>query len=159
MGYLVKKIGEKDANKQIGNTLVQKMLYLLTRQDVVDFDYSMYYHGPYSSEVSGELSFAEDVGIVESEWNPDKGYFIKPASQLTKFESHVTENERQAIDGIVEKYGEFMAKDLSIIATALYLKDNFNTPDEDLVEKVHDLKRKYSAEHIEKLLEESRVIG
>lgn len=158
MGYLVKKIGEKHINKQIGNTLIQKMLYLLTRQDVVDFDYSMHYYGPYSNEVSGELSFAEDVGIVESKWDPDKGYFIKPASQLTKFEPHVTENERQAIDGIVEKYGEFMAKDLSIIATALYLKDNFNTPDEELVEKVHNLKRKYPDEHIEKLLKQSRVI-
>lgn len=148
---------EKYEGMQIGRTKIQKMMYLLGREDMLE-NYSMYHYGPYSNEVSGELSFAEISGIIESTWDTDSGYSIKPTPQLDKFESFLDETERESIDVIVERYGKFMTKDLSIISTALYLRDNFNVPAEDLIESVHELKRKQPISHIENVLKETGVI-
>ncbi|MCK4348746.1 MAG: hypothetical protein KAW47_09025 [Thermoplasmatales archaeon] len=158
MGHLVKKLEEKNSDKQIGNSYIQKMLFLLTRENIVDFDYSMNSYGPHSNEVSGELSFAEDTGIICSTWDPNKGYFIRSAPQLEEFESFLHEDEKQAIEKLVETYSDFMTKDLSIITTALFLKDDLGIQNEELVEKVHNFKEKVSPDHIQKLLQETGII-
>jgi len=59
LGYLVKSLKQKYPDRQIGKTVIQKMMYLLSRNGIMDFEFSMYHYGPYSSEVAGELNFAE----------------------------------------------------------------------------------------------------
>jgi uncharacterized protein YwgA len=66
IGYLVKRLNEDNPDKQIGKTIVQKMMYLLSRKNIARFDFSMYHYGPYSSELSGEMSFAERNGHYKS---------------------------------------------------------------------------------------------
>lgn len=154
---MIKKIGEKYPDKQVGKTFVQKIFYLLTRQGVVDFNYSMYHYGPYSSEVSGELNFAESSGIVNVEWIEDKGFFINSTSKLDNFKSLLKNEEIQAIDDIIETYADFNAIELSLIATALYLKDNFEVSDEKLVEVVHNAKPNYSLDLIERVLRKAGI--
>jgi len=124
LGYLVKSLNQKYPNKQIGKTKIQKMMYLLSRNGITYFDFSMYHYGPHSSEVTGELNFAERSGIVEISWEDEKGYYINPTNKVEEFSSLVEDDEKRAIDGLVELFGGFKAVDLSLIATALYLKDN-----------------------------------
>ncbi|MEF8848943.1 MAG: type II toxin-antitoxin system antitoxin SocA domain-containing protein [Candidatus Thermoplasmatota archaeon] len=158
IGYLVKKFNEKHPHKQIGNTIVQKMMYLLSRQNIVDFNYSMYHYGPYSSEVSRELNFSENTGIVGSIWNTDKGRNIWAKETLDEFEEFIEEEEKDSINKIIDKYGKYRATDLAIIATGFYLRDRYDIPDEKLVEKVHSLKNKYTPEIIKKLLKDSGIL-
>ena len=122
IGYLVKALESERSEKQIGKTVVQKMVFLLMQRGVVDFAYSMYHYGPYSSGVSTELNFAENSDIVEIEWIENRGYFIKPGDALENFEPLVTKAEKQEVDKIVKEFGGFTAEDLSLIATALYLR-------------------------------------
>lgn len=127
IGYLAKKIQVEYPNRQVGKTYIQKMIYLLNRNDVVDFNYSMYHYGPYSSEVSGELNFAQNTGIVQVKWIDDKGYFIESTSKLNAIE-------------------------LSIIATGFFLKDNFGVSDSELVNVIHQFKPDHTVEFIENIL-------
>jgi uncharacterized protein YwgA len=149
IGYLVKRIKEKLPDKQVGKIIVQKMLYLLTREVPMKFDYSMYHYGPYSSEVSQELDFAENSGIVEIDWVDKQGYFIKSTDALEHFEPLLTEEDKHAIEKIVEGFYQFNAIELSIIATAFFLKDNFEIPETHLAKVIHTLKKNRSLEFIE----------
>ena len=47
--YLVDKL--EDVSPQVGKTVVQKMMFLLDKKGVVNYDYSLYHYGPYSPAV------------------------------------------------------------------------------------------------------------
>jgi len=161
--YLIKKINEKNPSKQIGKTIVQKLVYLLTTEGIGEFDYSMYHYGPYSAEVSSELDLAKDIGAVEIEWVPSKGYFIRPKEIKSKenklLEELLSDEEKQKISSIVEKYSDFNAIELSIIATALFVRANFSVEsDEKLVEIVSSIKKQYKKEQIKDFLIKSGIL-
>jgi uncharacterized protein YwgA len=158
IGYLVKRLNEDYPDKQVGKTVIQKMVYLLSRKNIAKFDFSMYHYGPYSSELSGELSFAEKNGIVKVTWRDNEGYFIKPTNDADKFLALLKEDERQAIDEIAKNFGKFKAIDLSLIATALYLRDNFGVEDSKLAEAVHNAKKRYSPDYIAEVLKSGKIL-
>ena len=158
LGYLLKRMEDGYPDKQIGKTIVQKMMYLLTREGTVDFNYSMYHYGPYSSEVSGELNFANSAGIVNINWVDDKGYFINSTQKLENFMNRLTDQDKQVVDELVNKFGKFNAIQLSLIATAFFLKDNFNVSDVRLAEVVHDAKPKYSHGYIKTVLQSAGIL-
>jgi len=157
IGYMVKCLNEKFSSNQIGKTVVQKMMYLLTREGVGDFRYSLYHYGPYSPGVSGELNFAENSEIVDINWIEDKGYSIKPGSALSKFEDKLPEKDKEKINEISGKFGKFNAGALSLIATALFLKDNYDVEAEELPNLVHRLKEKYDLSYIKKILQQGGI--
>ena len=151
VSHLVKKLSEKYPNSQIGKTVVQKTVSMLTREKVIDFDYSMYHYGPYSAQVSSELNLAENIGTVEIDWISDKGYFIQ--SKSDELEGVLSDDDKQAIDRVIDRYGMFNAIELSIIATALFVKDDFEVNDnEELVRVVASLKPKYTIDRIKNIL-------
>ena len=157
VSHSVKKLSEEYPDSQIGKTIVQKIMYMLTRERVIDFNYSMYHYGPYSAQVSSEINFAENIGAVEIDWISDKGYFIKPKSD--ELEGVLSEGDKQAIDRVIDKYGGFNAIEISIIATALFVEDNFEVTDtEELVRVVTSLKPQYS-NRIKNILKEGGVIS
>jgi uncharacterized protein YwgA len=158
LGYLVKSLKQKYPDRQIGKTVIQKMMYLLSRNGIMDFEFSMYHYGPYSSEVAGELNFAERSGIVEISWVDEKGYYIKPTNKVEEFSSLLDDEEKHSVDSLVERFGSFKAIDLSLIATALYLKDNFGVEDDRIVDAVHNAKKKYSPEYIDGVLKAGGII-
>jgi uncharacterized protein YwgA len=154
--YLVKKKSEKDPSAQVGKTVIQKLFYLLSRQGVGNFDYSLYHYGPYSSQVSSELNFAENIGALSANWVPDRGYFISPVSSRQSLLRYLEEKEKTAIDEVVRKYGNYNAGDLSVITTALFLKENFGINNQSsLIDAVASLKPQYHRDYISSLLVEA----
>ena len=157
VAYLVKRMSETYPDKQVGKTVIQKLLFLLTRAGVVDFDYAMYHYGPYSAQAFSELNFAEDIGAVEIVWVPNEGYFITPGDN--SLEQLIDEKGKAEIHKIVEKYGAFSAVELSIITTALFVRDAFGVgSDEELVQVVASLKTQYSMNRIAHILKDSGVV-
>jgi hypothetical protein len=108
--------------------------------------------------VSGELNFAERNGIVDISWKDEKGYFVKESDRAEDFVHLLSSGEKEVVDEHVERFGCFKAVDLSLIATALYLKDNFEVQDERLVEAVHNSKKRFAPEYIESILKESGIL-
>jgi len=157
IGCLVKKIKDKYEGKQIGKTIIQKMIYLLGREGVGDFNYSMYHYGPYSSGVSKELYFAERAGIVDIQWIMNGGYDIGITDKLKTYLDEVTTEEETIINTVVEKYGSYSAVELSIIATALFLKDNYAVSPEELPRMVNNIKPQYDTPYIEKILKKGDI--
>lgn len=165
ISYLTSKIHEEYSTKQVGKTVIQKMIYLLkVKEKIVDFNYSMYHYGPYSSEVDGEIDFADDIGALNVEWKPEKGYYITTKEEILKhFLSFLTKEEKSSIDKLVKDYGKYSATELSIIATACYIKENKKnfrmSNEQDIIEGVHSLKPEYDKEYIEKILRKSGCIS
>ena len=97
----MKSLKQKYPDRQIGKTVIQKMMYLLSRNGIMDFEFSMYHYGPYSSEVAGELNFAERSGIVEISWVDEKGYYIKPTNNVEEFSSLLDDEEKHSVYSLV----------------------------------------------------------
>jgi len=155
ISYVVKRIKETYPVTQISKTIIQKLVYLLSRKNIVDFDYSLYHYGPYSSQVSSELNFAEEIDFIVIDWIPEKGYSISPGSMYSSKQllQNTQKVERDAINEIVQKYGSYNAIELSIITTALFLKEKFGVNAKSkLVEIVTSLKPQYNKERISNLL-------
>lgn len=153
--YIVKSIKDTYPAVQISKTIIQKLVYLLYRRDVFDFDYSLYHYGPYSSQVSSELNFAEEIDLIIIDWVPEKGYCISPGPMYSSEQllQNTEEAERNVIDEVVQKYGAYNAIELSIISTALFLKENFGVNDQShLVEIISSLKPQYDKDGISDLL-------
>jgi uncharacterized protein YwgA len=152
IGYLIKKMSEVYHGKQIGKTIVQKLIFLLVEKKVFYFRYSMFHYGPFSSEVAGELDYAGNLDIVDITWKYNEGYFIFPTKNIDHFEYLLTENEKKQIDQVVKNYGALSAVELSILATSIFLKTHFNTPEKALPQVVHNIKPKYTLEFIENII-------
>lgn len=158
--YLVRRLSEEHRGKQIGKTVVQKLMYFISREPAVNTDivYSMYHYGPYSSQVSGELAQAEADGFLEISWIPERGYSISAAPEA--HDDRLTPAERAAIDSVVARFGRYDAVSLSIIATGDFVRDRYGVQDpEELSRIVHSLKPKYAPEVIREMLAEAGVVA
>jgi uncharacterized protein YwgA len=157
--YVVKRISEKYPNQQIGKTLIQKLFYLIVEKGGAKFDYSMYHYGPYSSTLGSYLSFADNMELLDIKWVEDKGYHISTKKELKQEELALDENFINSAEEIIRNYGNKKAIELSIIATGFFIKTHFKSKnDNDIIESVFSLKRKYGRDKIEKLLKETGVI-
>jgi len=158
IAYLVKELYKKNPQKQIGKTIIQKLIFILSRRLKLNFDFSLYHYGPYSPEVSAEINFAENLGMINVQWEIENGYFIKPNNnKIQKFENFLSSKEKRLIEEVVNRYGDFKAIELSLIATALYLMDYFNVPKNILAEKVHNLKPEYQLQFIKETLRKAGI--
>ena len=155
--WLVKKLEEKYPNRQIGKTKIQKLMYLLEEELNEDFEYTMYHYGPYSSEIAESLSTANMAGWLDLKWHIDKGYFISAKDISLPFS--IKDKEREIIEKIIDKYGDFSAVELSIIATAVYVRKNFEVGDSDeIIDIVLSLKPNNQRAWIKNLLKKAGVI-
>lgn len=158
ISYVVKKLQERNEEKQVGKTIVQKFFYLLTREGVSNYRYSLYHYGPYSSEVSNDLDYANNLALVTIVWEDDKGYFIKATDKEREYEGLLQEEEKAKIDQLVEQFADFKAIDLSILATGLFLGDNYKISDEGIPKAVHEVKPNFSRQYIEDIWKKGATI-
>jgi uncharacterized protein YwgA len=159
IGYLVKKL-KQQSKRQVGKTKIQKLVYLLTREGIADFDYSMHYYGPYSTKVAEELSIAEKAEIIQSRQNGEnRGFFLSVDEEKEgKFEYLLKDDEMAGIDAIVDKFGRFDAKELSIISTYHFLNASSDLTQEELVIEIHKIKN-YREQDIRRVLERAAILN
>jgi len=154
LSYAIKKLNELDRSKPVGKTVVQKIIYLANRELNIDLNYTLYHYGPYSSDVMHFLEYSESIGLTDVRWNTAEGYHITQIKEVP-----VSKNIKEIINKVVEKYGKYTATDLSIIATALYLMDNYETDRNKVVEQVHEIKPKHSTITIKSILEKAGLVN
>lgn len=164
---LIKELSHQYPNVQIGKTVIQKMMYLLERELKLDLGFSMYHYGPYSAQVANYLNLIERVEIIDVRWDSQKGYFIslkgkREANEIIKdLEAILDEEEKKTIHELVIKYGNLdpIAIKLSIIATALFVRDNFGVEDNGkLINIIKSLKPEHRDDYIKETLKEAQVI-
>ncbi|MBN2373598.1 DUF4065 domain-containing protein [bacterium] len=154
---LVKKISDEYPEKQIGKTVIQKMVYFIARKGVIDFEYTLYHYGPYSAQTSSELNFAKLIGALNINWIREKGFFIEPKNIPLEYD--LKDKEKKGIEEVVKKYGKYNAQELSVITTALYIKDNFEFCNQNnLIDAVQSLKPQFKKDWIKSKLKEANVL-
>ncbi len=146
--YVVSRLNER--TEQVGKTTAQKIMYFLKRLGIVDYEYTMHYYGPYSSEVENSLRQLEYSNEFKITWNPDRGYFIRPSGEHSDLNVLDVE-KKQYIDHIIEKFSLRSAKELSLIATVLYFYPAL--PENDIVESVRKLKPHFSTDEVSDALD------
>ncbi len=158
ISYVMKKLTE-DTSKQVGKTIIQKFGYLLSREKIAHYSYTMYHYGPFSDELSNDLEIIQGIGGINIEWKPENGYFIHPTQQIDDLiGGRLKRDDVIKIDEIIKKYRVFNAIELSIISTAFYIKDNFGIQSDDhIVQIVKSLKPQYSG-RISNVLKKAAVI-
>ncbi len=157
--YLVKRLKEKYPEKQIGKTIIQKLLFLVETRSDLDFDYTMYHYGPYSSQIGEYIGLAENLGFINVKWNSKKGYFIEPL-QPNKSLLLEVEDLQNLLEEVVDNYGKFTANELSIITTAIYIKNKFGIKSpEELINIVLQIKPNNKKDWIKDILIKGDVIN
>lgn len=63
--YLVQRMQMFFHRNQIGKRIIKKMMYLISREKIVRFDYSMFHFGPHSAHAESELNFAKSLNLLQ----------------------------------------------------------------------------------------------
>jgi len=73
VSYIVKRARDEGV-RQIGKTFVQKIAYLVSREMGINFGYTMYLYGPFSSDVEGAIALAKGLRQVNVKWRDGEGF-------------------------------------------------------------------------------------
>lgn len=168
--HLVKRLKERYPDKQIGKTIIQKLFFLIETKSEsdLDFDYTMYHYGPYSSQIGEYISLAEALDFINVKWTSEKGYFIEPLDPPKELLLDIKDLQnllnikklQDLLEEVVDNYGKFTANELSIIATAIYIKKRFGIKSrEELIDVVLKIKPNNKRDWIRSVLIKGKVIG
>jgi len=142
----------RDNGSWAGETHVQKAAYLLEElfSSELDFEFVLYKHGPYSFDLSDELSAMMADNFIALEQRPDPyGPSLRSTesgeSLKERFPSLMSDNKSK-IEFIAKNFGDKQAKDLERLATAYYVSQNEGLNKSDAAERVNRLKPHISVE-------------
>lgn len=113
--------GIAQRHPEIGKTAMMKCTYFLQEIENVplNYDFKIYTYGPYSSEVTEELDFARQSGLLDIKWTGfPNGLHFYSISALNK---GATQYDAQ-IDSIMTVFGEKTAKELELLSTVLFVQ-------------------------------------
>ncbi len=152
------------ARQKLGKKALQKKVHLIQELGGVDTGYrfSFYTYGPYSVGLAGDLDIIAIGGGAKVRYiGADNHYLIDPGERtgrmIEKGRAFLEEN-RAAIEGVLDAFGNRLAKGLELVSTIAYLRryaprEEFED-DGKLARHVRALKPKYSEAEIEKAISE-----
>jgi hypothetical protein len=160
--YLAQEI----KRQRLGRTALMKLLYLLQEVEGVPLGYrfTLYSYGPYDRHVLNDLGFAESWDAIREEiihFPKSYGYKITPgkkAKSILKYAKSFLEQHEQALQRVVQTFGDFPSSDLELLSTLIYADREFyeskeELTEERLIEMVHSSKPYFSEEYIREKIE------
>ena len=112
-----------DRCDDIGKTKIQKISYFLQESVGAELGYRfrIHYYGPYSDDLDDALSFAESLGFVDIEPDPDGfGYHVTACEEESPWPHRYdisTEHDVTQIDNAIEILGGLETYELELYAT------------------------------------------
>jgi uncharacterized protein len=166
---VVVRIAESLKNTQLGKTKLQKLVFLMQELKAVPSDYRFHFYtyGPYSSSLTGDVSYLDAIGGLNiRQYLPFGGYEIVPGNDADSFLAKSTpflDEHKDNIDAIIEQFGHKSAQDLELIATLVYIaryEPSF-TPGDDqfLINRARELKPKFAEDKIRSALSKLQEMG
>jgi len=155
VSYIVKKAHDEGV-RQIGKTFVQKISYLVARKLKTDFGHTMYYYGPFSSDIEGAISLAKGLQQINVEWRDGEGFFIEP--RQTEWADRLPDEVKNVVDRVLDRFAKRSAVELSIITSAFYIMDHFNIPEEKVVDAILRMKPEHDKDWVRRVLKKAEVI-
>jgi len=122
--YLIEELLQKDSWS--GETHIQKATYFL--QDFLrvplGFDFILYKHGPFSFDLSDELTAMQADGIVQLKARPPYGPSIIPGSNSERVKQlfpKTLKKYKEQVEFVAQELGGFGVAELERLATAAYV--------------------------------------
>lgn len=156
----------KSKHSQFGKTALQKMIFILQDVFKVDcgYEFSLHTYGPFSSQIVHDLDFIEtSKGVEVQSIGPSSGYIILPGQEADRLQEKAADflnnlEVQDALNRLVEEFGDYSAKDLELISTITYVtKDlsehNVSPARGEVVQTVKQLKPKFSEDIIDKQIQ------
>ena len=156
IALLAKKVGGD--NGQLGKKAIQKNVHLIQELGGVDAGYrfSFYTYGPYSSGLAGDLDVVAALGGAKITYYSSDNYYRiergENTDHLIKKGQSFIEQNRTAIDRVLNTFGGRLAKSLELVSTIVYLRRHAPAGEfenkEKLAARVKALKPKYHDDEI-----------
>lgn len=157
IAYLVEIAARRHATgARVGKTALQKLLYILQYGygTQLGYRFDLYTYGPYSSEVMGDIDYANATDLLSVQYDGDKGYSISlgaEASQIDELRENIRAESEDKLTLLLDRFGNLRAADLELRATILYvIKDRKTGEDDDdeIARITRGLKPKFSDEEV-----------
>ncbi|ADL43325.1 hypothetical protein COB47_2066 [Caldicellulosiruptor obsidiansis OB47] len=173
--HLIKEFTKhcSSTGNKVGKKFLQKVVYLLQRKGLnLNYNFSIHYYGPYSSQLEYDIHRLEMNRLVRID--PKDGYTheIIP-EEVSDDEKYLSHHDIEMIDSkeikdLIKNLSSFNASELELIATVDYVINQLKIRGTDelnkkeIIEKVKKLKgNKYTEKKIEeaiKFLEENGFV-
>lgn len=133
-----------DKGSWCGETHVQKSMYIfekLNRVESTGFDFILYKHGPYSFPLRDILGDMRSLRFVNSVSMAPYGPKLKVTEAGDKFCTRFFDKEyEESLEKTTDLLKNSGVQRLEQLATALYIAQKSNNPDEDRAECLHKIK-------------------
>jgi uncharacterized protein YwgA len=97
--YAIEQIGERPN----GKTYIQKLCFFVSKLLQQDLGFRAHYYGPYSDQISGELSFLTGAGFV-TESRKGSGLPGTGGWEIARFDYSLTEEGRAAVAQLARRF-------------------------------------------------------
>ena len=158
VGVLVELLKRSNS---LGRTAVMKLMFFLQELKGVDLGYQfrIYTYGPFDSSVLEDLSYAESLGIINSEIESfPNGYSYKyqnnPQCELNMSKAQeFIESHQDSIAWVSGKFGKMNASELELLSTIVYVDRLYHQYGDkvsinEICEKVKKIKTHFSEDYI-----------
>lgn len=169
---LIVALAEKMQGKGywFGKTALQKLVYLLGAIYKVPcgYQYSLYIHGPYCSELTDDLDYMNALGAVSVDFDSRvNGYSISPAPGKDVIKSKAEEFlavHQEHINKLLDEFGYMKTRDLELRSTIVYIdraahREKRNLSGREFIQEIHGIKPHFSVLEIESAVAELEAKG
>ena len=151
-----------EAGSWTGRTHLHKQLFITGALGLADipFEFELYHYGPYSFELDGVIAEMEAFGDLEKRYRqPGYGPSYEPTAFGKDAAAELSAREREIASTVAAKLACFDSSDLELIATCLYVEAiEEEREDAVIVQRVKEIKPKYSTSQIEYALRRERQL-
>jgi uncharacterized protein YwgA len=151
-----------DSGSWTGRTHLHKHLFIMNALHLaeVPFEFELYHYGPYSFELDSVVAEMEAFGDLDKSYRK-AGY--GPSYETTAFGdeaiSELDSHDLSMAASVASKLSDFDSSDLELIATCLYVEAVEEEDDDDVImQRVKEIKPKYSGGQIEWALSRARQL-
>lgn len=145
-------------NPGLGKTALMKIMFMLQEVKGVKtgYDFSVYTYGPYATSLMEDIDELIAGGLITCTMYPYRtyiGYSLQTTDEGKKKIPKFNENEKTAINDIVQFAKDKSAKELELYSTIIYMdrlfnKNSWDKDPETIASKVHEIKPHFSVEEI-----------
>lgn len=166
--HLTEKMQEK--RQRFGKTALQKLVYLLQTvfKVPVGYQYSLYIHGPFCSELMDDLDYVSYIGGVSVTIDPGyNGYIISPSNKAALIKEKANDflsTYQPQIENLLWEFGSMRVRDLELRSTIIFVdRDIVNSnramSRNDFIQEIKSIKPHFSYEEIEEAIAELESRG
>jgi uncharacterized protein len=146
----------QNAPSKLGKTQVQKLVYFAQKAGVpLEYRYEIYHYGPYSFELSHDLSSLDGLGVLNIQNDPSGyGFDVSVGKFAERF--RLDQKYQKKIDKVVNTFATNTPAQLEVKATIHFVKSVLQKKTvatkirPEVIQKVHALKPRFSQDFIKK---------